>query len=149
MPNLHPIPHFACYFTCLFFPLNSFITLISSLLKGVPSWRRISWNQRAGSFTFGSGVSQANMVFVFPLTNPQLMAAQPTLFCIPCIGLLYRPALRGCLRKQLHHYKTKQQGALNAFIPEHNYFLLVVPFSCAGNNCTMNTQISSNTFLFI
>ena len=43
--------------------------------KGEPSGRKMSWNHTGGSAPSGMGVSQAYLVFVFPDTSPQLMAA--------------------------------------------------------------------------
>src|SRR6185312_9031602 len=48
--------------------------------KGVPSGRKISWNQTFGSEPSGMGVSQAYLVLVFPETRPQLMAATFSFF---------------------------------------------------------------------
>jgi hypothetical protein len=47
---------------------------ISSSLKGVPSWRMMSWNHSSGSFPSGRTSSQAKLVLVLPATKPQLMA---------------------------------------------------------------------------
>ena len=55
-----------------------FIKPVSSFRYGVPSARKISWNHSTGSPPSGIGVSHAYLVFVLPVTNPQLIA--PT-FC--------------------------------------------------------------------
>jgi len=58
--------------------------------NALPSGRKISWNQTVGSSPLGMGVSQAYLVFVFPVTSPQLIAA--TLFCLS-IGITLKKVL--------------------------------------------------------
>src|SRR6185437_1202960 len=65
--------------------VNDLMNATSFGSKGVPSGRKMSWNQTFGSAPSGIGVSQAYFVFVLPVTRPQLMAATFSFFSIGMI----------------------------------------------------------------
>src|SRR5580658_5122503 len=55
--------------------VSCLINAVSFGSNGVPSGRKISWNQTLGSAPSGIGISQAYFVLVLPVTSPQLIAA--------------------------------------------------------------------------
>src|ERR1700722_1243439 len=80
------------------------ISSVSFALYGVPSPRKISWNQSGGSSGYSfSHESHAKIVFVFPATNPQLYAPTSSLCStgstvskvLPCGRAIYSVQITG------------------------------------------------------